>query len=50
MPTPVSEKAAEGQQDEQRQKEQVPAAGDKYDSGEHQAPQDEAHGLQRSSV
>ena len=44
-----TKKTAEGQQEEERQKENVPAAGDGYDSAEHKAPERKAHRGQRSS-
>jgi hypothetical protein len=36
--SPMAEKTTERQHEEQRQKEEVPAADDEQHSGEHQAP------------
>jgi hypothetical protein len=46
----VCEQSAQWQDKKEGEEEDVPAADDKHDSGEHQSPQGEAHPLYLSSV
>jgi hypothetical protein len=43
MTAAVTEKAAQGQQEEEGQEQDVPAADDEDHSGEHKAPERKAH-------
>jgi hypothetical protein len=46
----VCEQSAQWQDKKEGEEEDVPAAGDKHDSGEHQSQDGKAHALYRSSV
>jgi hypothetical protein len=50
MTASMRKQSAERQKEEQRQKQDVPAADNEDDSGEHDSPHGKAHAFYRSSV